>query len=276
MIEKDHPQLSVRCQARLLGVNRNRIEPPERVCEADLAVMRELDELHMEEPTFGSRRLGVLLRRRGHVVGRARLRRLMRWMGLEAIFPRRRTSQANPAHAKYPYLLRDLKVTRPDQVWCADITYIPMKRGYAYLVAIMDWHSRTVLAWRLSNSLDTRFCVEAFDEAVRTSGCAPEIFNTDQGCQFTSQEWLGALEAHPGLRISMDGKGRWLDNVFVERLWWSLKYEDIYLREYRDMAELEKGVRRWMRHYNLHRPHQSLDYATPWECYRPRPATEAA
>ena len=274
MIEKDHPQLSVRAQARLLGINRNRLQSSRSVSLADAAMMRVLDELHTDEPTYGTRRLSALLQRRGCPAGRDRLRRLMRLMGIEAIFPRPRTSLPNPQQVKHPYLLRDLTVERPDQVWCADITYIPMWRGWAYLVAVMDWHSRAVLGWALSNSLDAGFCVAAFQQAVGVSGRAPEILNTDQGCQFTSREWLEALEAHEGLRVSMDGKGRWLDNVFIERLWWSLKHEDIYLKEYRDLAELEEGIRRWMRRYNRHRPHQSLGYATPWECYRP--ATEAA
>jgi len=276
MIEKDHPQLSVRRQARLLGVNRNRLEPPERMSAEDLLFSRILDEVHMDSPTYGTRRLRVELGRRGYPVGRGRLRRLMRRMGIEAIFPKPRTSLAERQHTKYPYLLKDLEVQRPDQVWCADITYLPMSRGYAYLVAIMDWHTRAVLAWKLSNTLEAGFCVAAFEEAVRTTGRVPEIFNTDQGCQFTSREWLEALASHTGLRISMDGKGRWLDNVFIERLWWSLKHEDIYLRAYRDLAELEEGLGRWMNHYNHRRPHQSLGYQTPWACYRPSVATEAA
>jgi putative transposase len=275
MIEKDHPQLSVRAQAGLLGVNRNRLCSARTASLQDLAIMRELDELHMEEPTYGARRLAATLRRRGRAVCRDRLRRLMRLMDIEAIFPRPRTSLANSQHPKFPYLLRDLKIERPDQVWCADITYIPMWRGYAYLVAVMDWFSRAVLGWALSNSLDATFCVAAFQEALGVSGRAPEMLNTDQGCQFTSREWLSALEVHEGLRISMDGKGRWLDNVFVERLWWSLKYEDIYLREYRDLVELEEGIGRWMGRYNRFRPHQSLGYATPWEWYRPTTAEVA-
>lgn len=276
MIERDHPQLSIRRQSELLGVNRNRLEVPARVSEEDLLLMRILDEIHMDEPTFGTRRLRAMLSGRGYRVGRGRIRRLMRRMGIEAIYPRPRTSLANRQHPKYPYLLKDLKVERPDQVWCADITYIPMRRGYAYLVAIMDWHSRAVLGWKVSNTLDTRFCLEAFAEAVRTSGRTPEIFNTDQGCQFTSREWIEALESCEGLRISMDGKGRWLDNIFIERFWWSLKHEDIYLRAYADLSELEQGVGRWLKRYNHRRPHQSLDYQTPWSCYRPRPVAEDA
>jgi putative transposase len=276
MIERDHPQLSIRRQSELLGVNRNRLEVPAGVSEEDLLLMRILDEIHMDEPTYGTRRLRVGLSWRGYHVGRGRIRRLMRRMGIEAIYPRPRTSLANRQHPKYPYLLKDLKVERPDQVWCADITYIPMRRGYAYLVAIMDWHSRAVLGWKVSNTLDTRFCLEAFVEAVRTSGRTPEIFNTDQGCQFTSREWIEALESCEGLRISMDGKGRWLDNIFIERFWWSLKHEDIYLRAYADLPELEQGVGRWMKRYNHRRPHQSLDYQTPWSCYRPCPAAEEA
>lgn len=276
MIEPDHPQLSVCRQAELLDVNRNRLTPPRDLSEEDLALMRELDELHMEEPTFGTRRVLATLERGGRRVGRGRLRRLMRRMGIEAIYPRPRTSLPNVQNPKYPYLLRNLKVNRPDQVWCADITYLPMKRGYAYLVAVMDWCTRALPGWKVSNTLDASFCVAAFEQAVRNSGTIPEIMNTDQGCQFTSREWLDILRAQEDLSISMDGKSRWIDNVFVERLWWSLKYEDIYLREYRDLAELEEGVARWMERYNHRRPHQSLGYATPWERYRPGRTTEAA
>jgi putative transposase len=269
MIEKDHPGLSVRRQAELLDVNRNRLESRPRVSEADLAAMRALDEFHTRWPFYGQRKLLVLLREAGHEVGRKKVRRLMQVMGIEAIAPKRRTSVPDAGHAKYPYLLANLEVSEPDEAWCADITYIPMERGFAYLVAVMDWHTRAVLSWRLGNTLDTRFCLEALDEAVRVAGRTPGIFNTDQGCQFTSREWTGKLESL-GVRVSMDGKGRWLDNVFIERLWRSLKCEDIYLRDYRDLAALEAGLRTWFAEYNHQRPHQAHGYRRPWALYRPQ------
>lgn len=269
MIEKDHPELSIRRQAELLGINRNRLEVPARASEEDQRVMRDLDELHTRWPVYGQRKLLRELRTCGWSIGRKRVRRLMRLMGLEAIAPKPKTSIPDAGHRKYPYLLRDLEIVRPDQVWCTDITYIPMGRGFAYLTAVMDWHSRAVLSWRISNTLDTRFCLEALAEAVRVAGRAPDIVNTDQGCQYTSAAWTGAVEAL-GAKVSMDGKGRWVDNVFIERLWRSLKCEDIYLRDYRDLAELERGVARWMDDYNHRRIHQALDYRKPWDCYRPQ------
>jgi putative transposase len=269
MIERNHPGLSVRRQAGLLGVNRNRLEAAPRVSQEDRQVMRDLDELHTRWPVYGQRKLLRELRGLGWSTGRKRVRRLMRVMGLEAIAPKPKTSIPDAGHRKYPYLLRDLEVDRPDQVWCTDITYIPMGRGFAYLTAVMDWHSRAVLSWRISNTLDTRFCLEALAEAVRVAGRAPGIVNTDQGCQYTSAAWTGAVEAL-GAKVSMDGKGRWVDNVFIERLWRSLKCEDIYLRDYRDLAELERGVARWMDDYNHRRIHQALGYRKPWDCYRPQ------
>ena len=270
MIEKNHPQLSVRKQSKMLQVNRNRLEPPDKLRADDLEVMRDLDELHTRWPVYGQRKLAVeLSRMRGEPIGRKRVRRLMQTMGIESVTPKRRTTVPNQAHKKYPYLLRGKDVSSPDEVWCADITYIPMHRGFCYLMAVMDWNSRAVLSWKTSNTLDTRFCVEAFHEAVRVAGRVPDIFNTDQGCQFTSREWIDALEER-GIRISMDGKGRWVDNVFIERLWRSLKYEDIYLRDYRDGLELDAGVSRWMREYNQERIHEALGYVTPWSVYRPK------
>ena len=270
MIEREHPQLSIRKQAMMLGVNRNRLDPKERISDEDRAIMRDLDELHTRRPVYGQRKLAVELRKLGWKIGRKRVRRLMEIMGIVAVAPKPRTSVPDKSHRTYPYLLRDREVSAPDEVWCADITYIPMGRGFAYLVAIMDWKSRAVLSWRISNTADTRFCLEALAEAVAVAGRAPEIFNTDQGCQFTSREWTGALE-DLGVRISMDGKGRWMDNVFIERLWRSLKCEDIYLRDYRNLAQLEGGVSRWMDDYNRERIHEALDYATPWSIYRPQP-----
>jgi len=275
-IEKDHPQLSIRKQAELLNVNRHRLIPQVRSSRSDEhEVCLALDKLHHLRPYFGSRRLWRELSSQGHLVGRGRVRRLMRKMGIVACYPKPRTSQKAPGHKVYPYLLRDLQIARPNQVWCSDITYIPMRRGFAYLVVIMDWHSRAVLGWRISNTLDTSFCMEALKDARDVAGCWPEIMNTDQGCQYTSKEWTGALK-DAGVKISMDGKRRWIDNVMVERFWRSLKYEDIYLREYRDLLQLEKGVRTWIDFYNHERRHQSLDYRTPWSIWTMGATQEAA
>lgn len=269
MIEKDHPGLSIRRQAKLLDINRNRLQVRPAPSAEDQRIMRGLDELHTRWPVFGQRKLLHELRNHGWTIGRKRVRRLMALMGLEAIAPKPRTSIPDANHRKYPYLLRNLEICRPDQVWCTDITYIPMGRGFAYLTAIMDWHSRAVLSWRISNTLDTRFCLEALAEAGRIAGRAPDIINTDQGCQFTSVAWTGAVEAL-GAKVSMDGKGRWMDNVFIERLWRSLKCEDIYLRDYRNLTELGRGVARWIDDYNHQRIHQALGYAKPWQHYRPQ------
>ena len=272
MIDAGHKKLSVRRQAALLGVNRNRL--PKRPADAgkppggDLAILRDLDVLHTRWPFYGQRKLLVELRKRGWRIGRKRLRRLMQLAGIEVVAPKRRTSVPNASHRKYPYLLSGLAVNHADQAWCADITYIRMERGFAYLVAVMDWHTRAVLAWRISNTLDTTFCVDALNDAVKVAGCVPEIFNTDQGCQFTSSEWIAAVVGQ-GIRVSMDGRGRWLDNVFIERLWRSLKCENIYLREYRNLVELEAGVAEWMHDYNHERIHQNLGYQRPWRLYRP-------
>ena len=275
MIDKDHPGLSVRRQAEMLGVNRNRLTSAPKVGPEDLAIMHAMDVIHTRWPFYGQRKLLVLLREAGFKLGRKKVRRLMRLMGMEAVAPKRRTSLPDDNHRKFPYLLGGLDVTAADQVWCADITYIPMERGFGYLVAIMDWHTRAVLAWRLSNTLDTRFCLEALAEAVLVAGRAPDIFNTDQGCQFTSREWIAALEAL-GVRVSMDGKGRWLDNVFIERLWRSLKCEDIYLKSYGNLVELEAGIRIWVDEYNHLRPHQALGYQRPWWLYRPETGLASA
>lgn len=267
LIDRDHPQLSVRRQAALVSVNRNRLDAGRpRVTDEDLAICRELDALHLERPYYGSRRMAHELGVRGFCVGRGRVRRLMRFMGLRATYPRPRTSIQAENHPVYPYLLRDVTIDRPNQVWCADITYIPMRRGFAYLVVIMDWHSRAILSWRLSNTLDAEFCLDALRGAAKAAGGWPEILNTDQGCQFTSRAWIGLAEAN-GVRVSMDGRRRWIDNVMVERFWRSLKYEDVYLREYQDLVELEGGVARWIDFYNHVRPHQGLAYATPWSIW---------
>jgi len=267
MIEKKD-ELSVRRQCELVNVSRNRVyREPSEMSEADLRIMEHLDRLHLEDPSAGARRLSSYLKRDGFGrVGRRRVRRLMRLMAMEAIYPRPRTTIITGQAGRYPYLLRNLSIDRPNQVWCADITYIPMRRGFMYLVAILDWHSRKTLAWEVSNTLDTAFCLRALRRAVAETGCVPEIMNTDQGCQFTSDEWTGFLK-DKGVSISMDGKGAWRDNVIVERFWRSVKYEDIHLRSYSDGHELTKGLARYISHYNTRRPHQSLNNATPEEVY---------
>jgi putative transposase len=227
--------------------------------------MQLLDQEYTAHPFLGSRRLTVWLNERGEEVNRKRVQRLLRIMGLEAIYPKRRTSVPGSGHRVYPYLLRGVEVTRPDQVWSADITYLPMAKGFMYLAATIDWYSRYVVAWRLSNTLDSSFCLEMLKEAL--SRGRPEVFNTDQGAQFTAQEWIRELES-VGVAVSMDGKGRCLDNVFVERLWRSVKYEDVYLKGYETVPELESGLVRYFGYYNDERPHQSLDYRKPAEVYR--------
>lgn len=269
MVEIEHPLLSIRCQCALLGVNRNRLEPTaDKTTEEDLRIMRKLDELHMAEPTYGSRRLSrVLNRDHGFSVDRKRVARLMKLMDIAPCWPKPRTSMPGAGHKVFPYLLRDQEINRPNQAWCADITYIPMAQGYCYLMAVMDWYSRKVLGWAVSTTMDTGLCLEAFRMALKEAGRAPEIMNTDQGSQFTSAEWIGEMEQHEGLRISMDGKGRWVDNVFIERLWWSLKYEDVYLRAYDTPRDLECGVGAWLDRYNSYRPHAALDGLTPNQSY---------
>ena len=238
---------------------------PEPVNEADLALMRHIDEIHLQWPFYGSRRMRDELEDRGHKVNRKRAQRLMRLMDLRALYPRRRTSQPGKGHKIYPYLLRDLSIERANQAWATDICYLPMAKGFMYLVAIMDWHSRRVLSWRVSNTLDTDFCIEALEEALQRFG-APEIFNTDQGSQFTSDAFTRVLKDR-GIAISMDGKGRWVDNVFVERLWRSVKYEDLYLRAYETPTELRAGLARYFAFYNTRRRHSALDRRTPDAVY---------
>jgi len=229
--------------------------------------MRHMDELHLEDPSAGARRLRDYLKQDGFGrIGRRRVRRLMRLMAMEAVYPRPRTTVPSGRAGRYPYLLGNLTIDRPNQVWCADITYIPMRRGFMYLVAILDWHSRKVLAWEISNTLDAAFCLRALGRAVEATGCVPEIMNTDQGCQFTSDEWTGFLKGR-GVSISMDGKGAWRDNRIAERFWRSVKYEDVYLRSYEDGRALRAGLARYMTRYNGRRPHQSLGGATPCEVY---------
>jgi putative transposase len=265
MINRAHP-MPITKQCRLLELSRSsvyyRAVP---IPEAQLALMRRIDEIHLKLPFYGSRRIRDQLHREGHKVNRKKVQRLMHLMGISALYPKRRTSLPDQGHRIYPYLLRDLAIERPNHVWCADICYIPMARGFLYLVAIMDWASRKVLAWRLSNTLDTEFCVDALEEALSRHG-TPEIFNTDQGAQFTSDAFTTVLK-DAGVRISMDGKGRWIDNVFIERLWRSLKYEEVYLKAYENVAEAIRGIGDYFDLYNEERPHQALARLTPNEVY---------
>jgi len=267
MIETQHPKLSVRRQCELVGVNRNRLTPrrTKATCE-DHEIMKTLDQLYTKWPFLGARKLRLELIPHGWNIGRKRVRRLMRIMGIEALVPKPSLSIPDKSHKVYPYLLRNLEITAADEVWCADITYLPMEKGHAYLVAIMDWKTRAVLAWEVSNTMDSGFCVRALRNAMRSTGRKPGIFNTDQGSQFTGLEWIGELERN-GIRISMDGKGRWMDNVFIERLWRSLKYERIRLYSYDTVGELRAQVSEWMSYYNHERKHQHLDYETPWSRY---------
>lgn len=270
LVEKAHPKLSVRAQCKLLHVTRSSLDYfPVEPSQEELRLMRLMDEIYLIDPCVGTRRLIDVLRRdHGLQVNRKRLQRLRRKMGLETIWTRpRRTSTAQPSHHKYTYLLRELEVTRPDQVWCADITYVPMPSGHAYLCAVMDWHTRKVLGWRASNTMDAELCLGAINDAViQSGGRLPEIFNTDQGSQFTGQEWIGRLQ-ELGIAISMDGKGRWMDNVFIERLWRSVKYEEIYLREHRTLPQLQNGLNAWFKRYNTWRPHQTLGGRTPSQAH---------
>ena len=266
LVEHDDPVLPVAAQCRLLKVARSTLYyRPAPVSGDDLAVMRRMDELHLAWPFYGSRRMAAVLRREGWAVNRKRAKRLMRVMGIEAIYQKPNTSNGHRDHKVYPYLLRGLAIDRPNQVWCADITYIPMAKGFVYLVAVMDWFSRRVLSWRVSITMETAFCVEALTEAMERYG-QPEIFNTDQGVQFTSAAFIDVL-ADRGVRISMDGKGRYLDNIFIERLWRSLKYEEVYLKAYGSVADARRNLGEWLAFYTDVRPHQSLDYRTPREVF---------
>ena len=256
MVNRRHPSLSVVRQCRLLDINRSSVYfRSSEASQEDLGHMKLMDHQYLATPFYGSRRFTVWLRKQGYCVNRKRVRRLMRIMGLKAIYRHPRTSKATPGHKIYPYLLEGMEITRPNQVWAADITYIPMARGFLYLIAIMDWYSRYVLAWRLSNTLDTGFCLEALKEALR--GGRPDIFNTDQGSQFTSEAFTGLLKQQD-IQISMDGKGRYRDNIFVERLWRTVKYEEVYLKAYQDGRDARIGIREYFRFYNTERPHQAL------------------
>ena len=274
MIDRDHALPLVR-QAELLNLSRSSLYyVPAAVCAADLELMREMDRLHTEYPFAGARMLRDMLRARGYRVGRRHVGRVMRFMGIEALYRKQRTSRRNPEHPVFPYLLRGLLVDRPNQVWCADITYIPMRCGFLYLFAVLDLFSRKTLAWRLSNSLSTDFCIDAMEEAIARFGC-PEIFNSDQGVQFTDHRFVEMLQQH-GIAISMDGKGAWRDNVFVERFWRSLKYEEVYLRAYESASEAKRFIGRYIAFYNQLRPHSSLDGKVPDMAYFNQPTEKAA
>ena len=261
-VDRAEPVVSIAAQCRLLKVARSTLYyRPAPVSEDDLVVMRWLDELYLAAPFYGTRRMVAVLRREGWSVNRKRVRRLMRLMGLEAIYQKPNTSRGHPEHKVYPYLLRGLVNDRPNQVWCADITYIPMAKGFVYLVAVMDWFSRRVLAWRQSITMETDFCVAALRDAMERHG-QPEIFNTDQGVQFSSAAFLGELERR-GVRVSMDGRGRFVDNIFIERLWRSLKYEEVFIKAYATVAAARVGIGGWLSFYNDERPHQALAYRTP-------------
>lgn len=265
MVDRKDP-LTVARQCALLDLPRSTFyHAPQPVSDEELALMQQIDRCHLKHPFYGSRRIQDWLEDQGILVNRKRVQRLMRTMGLVALYPKRNLSLANQAHRVYPHLLRNLVIDRPNQVWATDLTYIPMARGFVYLVAIMDWYSRKVLAWRVSNTLDAGFCVDALEDAIEQYG-TPEIFNTDQGSQFTSETFTNVLRNN-GIRISMDGKGRWLDNVFVERLWRSVKYEEVYLKAYTSVQAAKRSLGRYFDFYNIERRHQALDRRTPDSVY---------
>ena len=277
MIEPLNQQLSISRQCCLLGVSRSSFYyRPKPINPKDLDLMRKIDELYLQDPTSGSPSIKRQLRRQGIRVNRKRIQRLMRLMGIEAVYPKPRTSRPHPQHRIYPYLLRDMTIEQPNKVWAADITYIPMASGYMYLVAIMDWYSRKILSWRVSNTMDPAFCVDAVEEALNRYG-VPEIFNTDQGAQFTSNIFTKVLKDNQ-VAISMDGRGRCQDNIFIERLWWTLKHQYIYLHSFDTGKALRRGLAQWVVYYNSERGHSSLDDKTPDEVYYglPHPFAEAA
>lgn len=268
MIDMNSTLLSINRQCKILGISRSacyyRAKP---TALQDLELMRKIDELYLENPCCGSRSISRQLKRQGiKSANRKRIQRLMRIMGIEAIYPKPKTTRTHPEHKIYPYLLRNIKINRPSQVWAADITYIPMERGFMYLVAVMDWYSRKILSWRVSNTLEPSFCIDALNEAIAKYGC-PEIFNTDQGAQFTCEEFIRVLKGHE-IAISMDGKGRCQDNIFIERFWWTLKYQYIYLWAFSDGKTLRQGLDRWIQYYNGERGHSALDDMTPNEVYK--------
>jgi len=274
MIDPEN-QLSIQKQSRLLKISRSSVYyKPQPFSEDELKLMRTIDELHLEHPFAGNLMLRDFLRRDGVRVGRRHMRTVMQRMGIEAIYRRPNTSKPAPGHKIYPYLLRNVAVTRANQVWATDISYVPMKRGFVYLIAVIDWFSRRVLSWKLSITMDVSFCLEALDEAIRMYG-RPEIFNTDQGSQFTSIDFTGRLKQE-GIRISMDGKGRWCDNVFVERFWRSIKYEEIYLHAYDSVSEARSRIGQYIQFFNNRRPHSSLQAQTPDQVYFNRPLKQLA
>jgi putative transposase len=264
VVDRRHPSLSIKHQCNLLDISRSGLYYQPKGIEENLILMKLIDRQYLLTPFYGAHKIAACLKSQGNLVNRKRVRRLMRLMGLKAIYRRPRTSKPAPGHKIYPYLLGGMKMTHSNQVWAADITYIPMARGFLYLVAIIDWYSRYVLSWRLSNTLDAGFCVEALEEALNKG--RPEIFNTDQGVQFTSEAFTGPLEQH-GVRISMDGKGSYNDNLFIERLWRTVKYEEVYLKAYQDGRDARISLGNYFRFYNTGRPHQSHCYRTPAEIY---------
>ena len=273
MIDPGYKRLSIVRQCALVSISRASFyRPPASESPENLALMRLIDEAFLEMPWYGARQMARHLRRLGWCVGRHRVRRLMRKIGLSAIYQAPKTSEPHPQHRIYPYLLRHMTIERPNQVWCADVTYIPMRRGFLYLVAVMDWASRKVLSWRLSNTMEADFCVAALEEAIARYG-KPDIFNTDQGSQFTSFAFTNTLR-DAGIRISMDGRGRWMDNVFIERLWRSLKYECVFLNAFETGSETRAGIGRWIGYYNADRPHSTFGGRTPDEAYAMQPHTE--
>ena len=274
MIDRNHA-LPLTHQAQLLELSRGSLYyVPIPISQADLELMREIDRLHTDHPFAGARMLRDMLRLRGDRIGRRHVGRLMNLMGIEALYRKRKGTKTNPAHPVYPYLLRNLVIDSPNHVWAADISYIPMRQGFLYLFAALDWATRKVLTWRLSNSLTTDFCIDAVEEAIAKFGC-PQIFNTDQGCQFTDQLFTDLLKKHR-IAISMDGKGAWRDNVFVERFWRSIKYEEVYLRAYESATEAKHFIGRYVTFYNSRRPHSSLDARTPDAVYFNQPTEKAA
>jgi len=276
MIDREH-DLSLTRQAEILRLSRGSLYyQPKPVSAADLELMREIDRLHLDYPFAGARMLRDLLKGKGYApLGRRHVARLMRLMGIEALYRKQRTSKRNPEHPVFPYLLRNLVIDHPNHVWAADISYIPMRRGFLYLFAVLDWATRRVLSWRLSNTLTTDFCIEAVQEAIATYG-KPEIFNTDQGSQFTDHDFVQLIREEHGIALSMDGKGCWRDNVFVERFWRSLKYEEVYLHAYESTSEARRAIGKYIDFYSGLRPHSSLDGRTPDAVYFTTPAAEAA
>jgi len=271
MVEKDHPQLSIRMQCEMLDVNRNRLEPRVKkewkARDHHLEMIELMKLAHVKDCTMGARQLLCVLDRNGYEATRWTVREMMKYSGIKAVYCKPRTTIPAPENKTYPYLLRDMEITLPDEVWATDITYIPWGKGHVYLVAIIDWKTRAVLSWRVSNTMDVSFCLEALSDAVKTAGKAPNILNTDQGSQFTCSEWVSAVEAM-GTKVSMDGKGRWMDNVLIERLWRSVKHELVLLHEYETIPELELLISEWMDRYNMWRPHTANGGETPWQAYR--------